>query len=404
MRIESKFINNLENLSYVGFKVVDVKTNENKDAKSIYSGYESKLNRVQKQLDKFQRNIDIKERKIDTYENRIDSNKRILENMKSQKGFFVRFSSQYKITKKRIKRFEQLKDKTSKEIKEEYKNIKKSNKKYKEINKELNRFKKYVNKFAKEHKDEIKFITYYKKNKNKLEAVYSENQINKINKYIKRLIAGEKGYENMTVKECLSQMKEAIKSRYGLYGRVKKQIDNTKQVVFGPKDSEESKKETEVIKEVDREKEIEKDALIKARNRKFRENLRNNAIFERSSINREAFSNTLRNHGILFSPEEVALALGFISMRDDYNIDKTFDAIKDGSIHKELTEKSSVYAKKGLNMLEDMINGKYEKDTEFLSTEAGRISKQLVKLYNKTYENQKQKDEKQPQKATGERS
>ena len=44
MRIESKFINNLENLSYVGFKVVDVKTNENKDAKSIYSGYESKLN------------------------------------------------------------------------------------------------------------------------------------------------------------------------------------------------------------------------------------------------------------------------------------------------------------------------------------------------------------------------
>lgn len=373
----ASFMKSLERLSYAGFKIVNKSGEENEkfqDVKDVYEGYMKDFEKIRKELDNFQRSIDYKERKLDRIDYYIDRNKRIMERMKDEKGLGVRFSVRYKNRKAQIKYLEKQKKLIPKQLKLEYKEMKRKQKKLKEAQKVYKKFEKAVKKMAKQKAKEIKFITYYKEHKYILEDVYNKQEIEKIEKYIKQLTRKENGDKVLDPKECLKEIKKAVKSQSRKIFKAKFEKEKS---IFKVKEREEAEN-TE--KDVDDER--------YSRTKKFKQKslqvaLSKSTIFVNSNFKREALEYAFKESGYkkagFYSPEQVVLAIG---IADDMHctVDQSLEAIEKGEVPDEVIFKTDSYIKKGMNMIEMMKDKNPEK-----MTRTEKIAKNISNLYEKYY-------------------
>ena len=244
----NKFMNNLEKMAYAGFRIVYGSNDNSRNVQSIYKGYRSNLDKVQRKLDSFQRSIDVNQLKLNNIDIRIERAEMYIDRINSR-GLMTQFSRRYRDEKKYIKYLKKQKRMINKKIREEYKSIKLENKKFKHAKKELREFEKYVNKFAKEHVDEIKFISYFKKNKIKLERIYSSEKISEIMEAIERMKVGEKGFEDISVKKYLNELKEDIKKNSKIFSKSKNKNKKIRKVKSSGKFQQERNNEDQNLKE-----------------------------------------------------------------------------------------------------------------------------------------------------------
>ena len=247
-RKSKKFMTDLEDLSYANIKIINEKTGkyivlneEYKEYKSNIQDIESDLNMLYKKLDKGEYEKHRIDRQISWIENDI-------ENKKSKEGFLegIIHWRKYRDKNKRIKAMKARKKMISKETKFLYKQINDKHKQLNNAKKEFRGFEKYVINLAKKYSDEIKFVKYYEKNNEKLKEAYGENQMEEIEAYIQRIVNGEQGFENMSVKECMQQLKKAVKIVGHKHDKKNK---HNKKLKFGPKEEfyDEDEMEVEII-------------------------------------------------------------------------------------------------------------------------------------------------------------
>lgn len=369
---DGRFMNNLEKVSNAGFKVVYGESENSRNVQSIYKGYKTNIDRLQRQLYVFQRNIDIKERRLESLDRRIENAEMYIERLNSR-GLMNQFSRRYKDEKGYIKYLKKQKKIASKQIKSEYKRIKLENKRIKQAKKELRKFEKYVNRFAKEHKYEIKFITYYKKNENKLKKVYNKEQITEIKNYIKRIREGKEGYKDITVQECLNQLKEATSLKYNKLGMKKRKIDKSKTAVFGFENQKDNKEEIQVGKKSKDNK----------KSNNFKDDLKGNTVFSHSNINREVLEYGFKKVGSKRTPEQLVFAIGLAEKMDAKTYKTIMMGIKEGQIPNSVREKSkNYYMKRGIDLIEKMITN----DKKENLTNAEKMAKKVADVYTIYYE------------------
>lgn len=397
--VSAKFLKNLENLSSAGFEIVDESEGKSQDVKKAYRGYTSKIQGLQKRLERLQSKVNYKQRRMDLIELQIERTDRQMQRMKDKKGFFVTFSSSYKIKNTYLKQLKRQKKQLPREIKVEYAKIKANESELKGAYKELKDFEKYVNKLAKKHAEEIKFVSYYKKNRIKLQKIYGRKEFAKIRKCIQSIRDGQEWpYENMSIKECRKQMKQAVSKNYGIHfiKRIKGEIEPATFAQIDTKNdknhksnklNENTKPET---KQDRNDRQNENTKLDSKKTEDFQKKMFNSVIFATSKIDREAFKYMLlKSTGKNLNPEAVLLALG-ASSDTEHNFNQLMHFIENGTIAEVVSGDPNEYMKKGNDLIETMD----KKDKEKLTTASEKIAWNLAHLYQRDYKEwEKQKEE-----------
>lgn len=235
--VSKKFLKNLENLSYVGYKILDEENGNSQTIGNLYKEYKNNIKSLQYELDSFYSNINYKENEKRYIDRRISRTQRDIENFKG-KSFWekIKYRKNYKEMKQYIKELNIRKKEISREVKMDYIELREKRIELNQAYKELKAFEKYVNVTAREKSNEIKYVKYFEKNRATLEHVYSKEQLNKIEKNINDMISGRN--QNIDIDAALNQLKRDVKTR-----RKNKKMDSV--IVHKSKDNKNAQQENE---------------------------------------------------------------------------------------------------------------------------------------------------------------
>ena len=173
--VSKRFLRNLENLSYAGYKILDEENGKHQKIGNLYKEYKDNIKHLQNELDSFYSSINYKENEKRYIDQRISRTQRDIENFKG-KSFWekIKYRKNYKEMKQYIKELNIRKKEISIEVKMDYIEFREKRNELNQAYKELKAFEKYVNVTAREKSNEIKYVKYFEKNRATLEHVYSK--------------------------------------------------------------------------------------------------------------------------------------------------------------------------------------------------------------------------------------